>query len=83
MHSRNEYLRLLRERYLKAKARKEKTQLLDEYCRNTGQSRKYIIWKIHRAVLKPKQRKKRKEIYDGQVKAALAKIGEIFDYPCG
>ena len=83
MHSRNEYLRLLRERYLKAKAGKEKTQLLDEYCRNTGQSRKYVIWKIHRAVLKPKQRKKRKEIYDGQVKAALAKIGEIFDYPCG
>lgn len=83
MHSRNEYLRLLRERYLKAKARKEKTQLLDEYCRNTGQSRKYVIWKIHRAVLKPRQRKKRKEIYDGQVKAALAKIWEIFDYPCG
>ena len=82
-HSRNEYLRLFRERYLKAKARKEKTQLLDEYCRNTGQSRKYVIWKIHRAVLKPKQRKKRKEIYDGQVKAALAKIWEIFDYPCG
>ena len=81
MHSRNEYLRLLRERYIKA--RKEKTQLLDEYCRNSGQSRKYVIWKIHRAVLKPKQRKKRKEIYDGQVKAALAKIWEIFDYPCG
>ena len=83
MHSRNEYLKVIKESYFKAGSRGEKTQLLDEYCRNTGQSRKYVIWKIHRAVLKPKQRKKRKEIYDGQVKAALAKIWKIFDYPCG
>ncbi len=27
--------------------------------------------------------KKRKEIYDAQVKDALANIWEIFDYPCG
>jgi len=33
--------------------------------------------------LRPKQRKKRKETYDGQVTAALAKVWEIFDYPCG
>jgi hypothetical protein len=83
MHSRNEYLKVIRESYCKARTRKEKTQLLDEYCRNTGQSRKYVIWKIHKVVLKPKQRKRRKEQYDGQVKAALAKIWEIFDYPCG
>ena len=36
MHSRNEYLKVLRGKYLKAKTRKEKTQILDEYCRNTG-----------------------------------------------
>ena len=28
------------------KAKKEKTQILDEYCRNTGQARKYVIRKI-------------------------------------
>lgn len=83
MHSRNEYLKVIKENYFKAKTRKEKTELLDEYCRNTGQSRKYVIWKIHKAVVKPKQRKRRKEQYDGQVTAALAKIWEIFDYPCG
>jgi len=33
--------------------------------------------------LRPKQRKKRKETYDGQVKAALVKVWEIFDCPCG
>ena len=84
MPSRNQYLKVLRERYLKAKAKKEKTQILDEYCRNTGQARKYVIRKIQSEVdLKPKQRKKRKQTYDGQVTAALAKVWEIFDCPCG
>jgi len=83
VHSRNEYLKVIREKYFKAGTRKEKTRLLDEYCGNTGQSRKYVIWKIHKGMVKPKQRKKRKETYDGQVRAALAKMWEIFDYPCG
>ena len=84
MHSRNEYLKVLREKYLKAKRRKEKSQILDEYCNNTGQTRKYAIRKIQpRVDLNPRQRKKRGEVYDGQVKAALVKIWGIFDYPCG
>ena len=83
MHSRNEYLKVIKENYFKAKTRKEKTELLDEYCRNTGQSRKYIIWKIHQIAIKAKQRKRRKERYNAEVKAILAKVWEIFDYPCG
>lgn len=84
MHSRNEYLKVLKERYLKAKTKREKSQILDEYCGTTGQSRKYVIRKIQpRVDLRPKQRKKRKQTYAGQVTAALAKIWEIFDYPCG
>jgi hypothetical protein len=83
MHSRNEYLKVLRERYFRASTKKEKSRVLDEYCGNTGQARKYIIRKINRGELGPKERKKRKEIYDDRVKAALAKIWEIFDYPCG
>ena len=67
MQSRNQYLKVLRERYLKAKAKK-KTQILDEYCYNTSQARKYVIRKIQPGVdLRPRQRKKRKETYDGQV----------------
>ena len=84
MESRNQYLKVLRERYLRARVKKEKTQILDEYCRNTGQVRKYVIRKIQPGVdLRPKQRKKRKQTYDGQVTAALAQIWEIFDCPCG
>ncbi len=84
MHSRNEYLKVLRGKYLKAKTKKEKSLILDEYCGNTGQARKYVIRKIQPGVnLGPKVRRKRKEGYDGQVRAPLAKVWEIFDYPCG
>ena len=83
MRSRNEYLKVIRESYFKVRTKKEKSQILNEYCSNTGQSRKHVIRKIHQAALRPKQRKKRKGIYDGHVKAALAKIWEIFDYSCG
>jgi hypothetical protein len=84
MHSRNEYLKVLKERYLKAKTKKEKSQILDEYCRNTGQSRKYVIRKIHpRVNLEPRIREKRKQTYGSEVKATLAKVWGIFDYPCG
>jgi len=84
MESRKQYLKVLRERYLKAKAKKEKTEILDEYCHNTGQARKYVIRKIQPGVdLRPKPRRKRIQIYDGQVTAPLAKVWEIFDCPCG
>jgi len=84
MHSRNECFKVLRGGYLEAETKKEKTRILDEYCCNTGQARKYVIRRIQPGVdLRPKQRKKRKQTYDGQVEAALAKVWEIFDCPCG
>lgn len=84
MESRKQYLGVLRERYLRAKAKKEKGQILDEYCHNTGQARKYVIRKIQPGLdLRPKPRRKRKQTYDGQVIAPLAKVWEIFDCPCG
>ena len=36
MHSRKEYLKVLRERYWKARSKKEKFQILDEHCRMKG-----------------------------------------------
>lgn len=83
MHSRNEYLKVIKERYFRAKTKREKSQILNEYCCNIGQSRKHVIRKIRKADFRLRQRKKRKETYDGQVKAALARIWEIFDHPCG
>jgi hypothetical protein len=84
MESRKQYLGVLSERYLRAKAKKEKSQILDEYCHNTGQARKYVIRKIQPGLdLRPKLRRKRKQTYDGQVTAPLAKVWEIIDCPCG
>lgn len=84
MYSRNQYLKRLRQRYLEARSKKAKSKILDEYCKNTSQNRKYVIRKIQpRISLETKPRKKRKVVYDGEVKAALAQVWEIFDYPCG
>ena len=67
-----------------AASRKEKSSILDEYCENTHQNRKHAISKIQSfSSSRTIERKKRKQIYDGYVRAALAKIWEIFDYPCG
>ena len=84
MHSRNEYLKELQQRYFHTRSKKEKSSILDEYLRNTHQNRKYVIRKIRSfRSSAPRRRKKRKQIYDGYVRAALAKVWEIFDYPCG
>jgi len=83
MDARRQYLKVLQKRYFMAKSRKDKSSILDEYSRNTHQNRKYAIRRIHSFSSAPKERRKRKQIYDGYVKAALAKLWEIFDYPCG
>ncbi len=88
MHSRNQYLQILisKHGYL-LKSKKQKSQLLDEYCKNTGQNRKYVIWKIREGKYiedKSKRRKrKRKKYYDNELRSALIKCWEIFDHPCG
>jgi len=84
MNARNQYLKVLQEKYLMAKSRKEKSTILDEYCGNSGQNRKYVIRKIRsRISLTVKRRGGKPIIYDGHVKAALAKVWDIFDEPCG
>jgi hypothetical protein len=36
MHSRDEYLKVLKKGYFQTRSKKEKPQILDEYCRNSG-----------------------------------------------
>jgi len=83
MSARNEYLKVLQQTYFTTRSRKEKTALLDEYCRNTGQSRKYVIRKLHTPLPEPTSKHTRPRVYGHQVTAALATAWEIFDYPCG
>ena len=82
IQAKEQYMETLRERYLTSN-KKEKGLILDEFCRNTKQERKYVIKKFRYKVRLKKERKKRRENYDGEVKTVLAKIWEIFDYPCG
>lgn len=86
MTSRNQYLKELRKEYLKTKSREEKGRLLDEAKKRTNLERKYLIKKLKpKSNLDklPEERKRRKSYYDNQVKTALAKCWQIFDYPCG
>lgn len=92
MKSRNQYLEeLIRKNggyHLKSK--KNKSKILDEYCRVTGQNRKYTIRKLRsgswvyqeRKKIIKRQRKK-KVTYDNTVKYSLIKCWQIFDQPCG
>src|SRR4030042_7004110 len=83
MRTREQYLKSLLDRYLRARKR-GKTSLLDEYCRNTGLARKSALRKLaglFRGDSRP--RKKRQPVYGRAVRVALETLWEIFDRPCG
>jgi len=83
MRARHQYLETLIPRYLKAD-RKGKGCLLDEYCLNTGQNRKYVIRKIRRMAFgEPCSRRRRACYYGYEVREALWKLWKVFDRPCG
>lgn len=86
MFSKNQYLKaLIEQRGYLTKSKQEKSKLLNEFCKTTGQNRNYVIRKIRSGnYLKVgKVRKMRQSRYDGPVKAALSLCWKIFDYPCG
>jgi len=83
MSARNQYLKVLQDRYFAAKSCKEKSEILDEYCRNTGQNRKYVIRKIRSPFHQVPKKRIRQDIYDSCVKVVLVRAWEIFDFPCG
>jgi hypothetical protein len=83
MGSRKQYLKVLMNQYVKAD-RRGRGLLLDEYCKNTGQNRKYAIRKINRLLFKEQPpRKKRALSYGAEVRRALLWLWRLFDYPCG
>lgn len=86
MHSKNQYLKaLIEERGYLLKSKKEKSRLLDEYCKTTKQNRNYVIRKIRSGLyLRDGFGKRRRKVkYDGEVKRILVETWRIFDYPCG
>src|ERR1017187_1752927 len=84
MHSREQYLERVREEYRNA-GKKTKTRLLNEARKRTRLNRKVLIGKLaHPAAIgKKKKRGPRKRAYTREAQAALIKVWELFDYPCG
>lgn len=74
--------------HLRPKA--DKTKLLNDYCKVTGQNRKAVIRKIRTGQYvktmrkeKGEEKRTRQKTYGKDVAAALIKVWNIFDRPCG
>jgi hypothetical protein len=83
LNAKTQYMETLRERYFTAN-KKGKGLILDEYCSNTGEERRYAGKKFrYKVKIKEKhERKKKKEYYDGYFKTALVRMWTIFDCCC-
>jgi len=83
-HSRRQYLMGLRDEYLKA-TKKEKTRILNEYTKNTGHNRRYVITMLNADHVWENSgaRKLRPKRYGPEIDAPLVKVWGIFDFPCG
>src|SRR5437763_15162161 len=85
MHSREQYLAALREEYMRGN-KKQKSRLLNEARKRTKLNRKVLIRKLTRVPAaggdEPKRRV-RETRYGVELKAPLAQVWELFDFPCG
>ncbi|HEX2647669.1 MAG TPA: DDE-type integrase/transposase/recombinase [Candidatus Dormibacteraeota bacterium] len=72
----------LRGRYYAARGRKERSQILDQFCAVTSYNRKHAITVLRGRQLKPARRRRRARVYDGKVEEALKVLWETSDYIC-
>ncbi len=77
----NEYALAVQPRYRKAK-RREKSLILDEFCRTTGYHRKSALRLLARCPASPRPRSGRPRRYGNQVALALKQVWEICNRPC-
>lgn len=92
MHTRNQYLHALitKRGGYHTRSKKEKSAILDEYCRITGQRRKAVSAKIRNGSYIKTIRRDKGEIkqtrsspYTKEVTCYLIKLWQLFDCPCG
>ena len=82
--SKREYLRSIHRRYSEGQ-RKEKTAMLEEFCKVCGYNRKYAIWLLSRPLSNRVARKavsRRSATYSKASIAVLAKVWEASGYLC-
>lgn len=80
--TREELLAAIKSRYLKTDP-KEKTAILDEFCKSTGYHRKYVIRILQARHHYRSESRKRRRKYDSAFMALVIKLWEILEYPCG
>ena len=84
--SKKELVSAVKGRYIKAD-KKGKVLILNEFCQNTGYNRNYATrilqpgYDNNRVARVGRRRRQRK--YDSETLAAVIKIWEVLDYPCG
>ena len=76
-------LTAVKARYLKAKKRKEKTAMLDEFCKTTGYHRRYAITILQAGHSYRSSVRKRGRTYSSAFMTIVIKLWEILEYPCG
>ena len=82
--TKREYLRSIHERYRQGR-RKQKTAMLEEFCRVCGYNRKYAIWLLSRPLSNAVARKpltRRSATYNKASIALLAKVWQASGYLC-
>ena len=82
--SKREYLRSIHKRYRQGQ-RKEKTAMLEEFCRVCGYNRKYAIWLLSRPLSSAAARRvvtRRSATYSQAAIGVLAKVWEASGYLC-
>jgi hypothetical protein len=82
--SKREYWRSIHQRYRQAR-RKEKTAVLEEFCKVCGYNRKYAIWLLSRPLSTAATRRavtRRSVIYSKASIMVLAKVWEASGYLC-
>src|SRR5690242_15378459 len=96
MKQRQAVTKVTAKRYQEA-GKKEKQQMLDEFCRTTGYSRGYARWVLRyqgqrlavrrgvvvEADVERRQKRMKTRTYDEPVQRALVQIWELLDYLCG
>ena len=71
--TKKEYINCQRERYLKVRTRRERTEIIDEICRFTGLNRKYVIKLLNKNIVY-RERRPRSPTYSERDKNFLIKL---------
>lgn len=85
MNSKKQYLQDLQKEYLKS-GKKEKSLLLDEAVKRTGQNRNYLVRRLSPSTVWVKPRRAtttRSHQYGSDLLLPLVRFWDIFDKPCG